>query len=212
MNETANAYEIVKTYNPAATNAPFFTNHDMSRASGFLRRDPELIKTAWGLSLMQPGDAFVYYGEELGMSGSGKDENKRAPMYWTDEAGAEGMTSGPPGMEDMTHNFPPVVQQIGDPGSIYTYIRDAVRLRGKYPHIGRGTFKVMSVDAGAKAGAALRAWQGSEIIVAYNASKEPVTLTLPGVLQDALSATGELPQQQGDSVILPGYCIAVLTL
>jgi len=212
LKETAAAYESARAYNPDATNAPFFTNHDMSRASGFLRRDPDLIKTAWGLSLMQPGDAFIYYGEELGMSGSGKDENKRAPMYWTDEAGAEGMTSGPPGMEDMTHSFPPAVQQAGDPDSIYSYVRDAVRLRGKYPHIGRGTFEVIPADAGAKAGAAIRVWQGSEIVIAYNVSSEPAVLTLPGVLQDALSATGELPQQQGDAIILPGYCIAVLTL
>ncbi|MCL2486356.1 MAG: alpha-amylase family glycosyl hydrolase, partial [Oscillospiraceae bacterium] len=71
------AQELIKEYNPGGTAAPFFTNHDNPRAAGFLRRDANLIKTAWGMSLMQPGDAFVYYGEELGMTGSGKDENKR---------------------------------------------------------------------------------------------------------------------------------------
>jgi len=210
LKKTADAYEAVKSRNPAATNAPFFTNHDMSRASGFLRRDPVLIKTAWGLSLTQPGNAFVYNGEELGMTGSGKDENKRAPMFWTEDKYAPGMTFGPPGVDDMTHNFPPAVQQVGDSDSIYTYIRDAVRLRGKYPHIGSGTYEIINLDAGVKVGAVRRAWQGSEIVIVYNISSEPVTLTLPGVLEDALSATGELPEQQGDSLTLPGYCIAFL--
>ena len=217
LQKTADAYEAVKAYNPGATNAPFFTNHDMARAVGFLRRDQNLIKTAWGLSLMQPGDAFVYYGEELGMTGSGKDENKRAPMYWTDEKYAVGMAYGPPGMDDISHNFAPAVQQVGDPDSIYSYVRDAVRLRAKYPHIGRGAFEVFDVlvtafEVQPKVGAARRVWQDSEIIVAYNVSSESVTLTLPGTLQEALSATGEQPEQQGDSITMPGYCIAVLTL
>jgi len=217
LRKTADAYKTIKDYNPGATNAPFFTNHDMARASGFLRRDPNLIKTAWGLSLTQPGDAFVYYGEELGMSGSGKDENKRAPMYWTEEKYAAGMAYGPPGIDDISHNFPPALQQVRDPDSIYTYVRDAVRLRAKYPHIGRGAFEVLDVlvvafDVQPKVGAARRTWQGSEIIVAYNVSSESVTLKLPGTLADALSATGEQPTQQDDSVIMPGYSIAVLTL
>ena len=210
--QTALALESAREHNPDATNAPFFTNHDMARAAGFLRRDANLIKTAWGLSLTQPGDAFVYYGEELGMSGSGRDENFRAPMFWTDEAGALGMTAGPPEMGDISHSFPPAVQQVGDPDSIYSYIRDAVRLRRAYPHIGRGTFEVMDVGGGAVAGAVLRAWQGSEIVVAYNISDEPVTLTLPGTLQDYLSATGEQPGQDGDAVTLPGFTIVVMGL
>ena len=148
------------------------------------------------------------------MSGSGKDENKRAPMFWTDEDGAPGMALGPPGMDEMTHSFPPATQQVADPDSIYSYVRDAVMLRGKYPHIGRGTFEVLPVAGDSKAGAVLRAWEGSQIVVAYNVSAEPATIALsvPGVLSDVLSATGEMPVQDGDSITLPGYCIAILVI
>jgi glycosidase len=126
-----------------ATLAPFFTNHDNARALGFLKRDPYLIKTAWGMSLMQPGDAFVYYGEELGMAGSGKDENKRAPMYWTDNARAEGMSFGPPGMDTQQQVFAPAYEQVNDPNSIFSYVRTAVRLRAEFKEIGRGSFEVL---------------------------------------------------------------------
>jgi len=211
LQQTAAAYLAVKTLNPDATNAPFFTNHDMARAAGFMRRDSNLIKTAWGLSLTQPGDAFVYYGEELGMSGPGKDENKRAPMFWTEKGDEAGMTDGPPGMEEVTHGFPPADAQVGDPDSIFSYVRSAVLLRAKYPHIGRGTFDVIQTGEN-RAGAAGRIWQDSEINVAWNVSAETVTLTLHGTLADYLSATGEKPVQDGETLTLPGYTIAILVL
>ena len=213
LQRTAAALDAAIISNPTATNAPFLTNHDMARASGFLRRDPNLIKTAWGLSLTQPGNAFVYYGEELGMSGSGRDENKRAPMFWTDDIASDihGMTYGPPEMEQMTHGFPPATEQISDPESIYAYVRDAVMLRRKYPQIGSGSFEVISAGAGDKSGAVLRTWHDSSIVVAYNVSSEETRLTLQGTIADVLSATGEQPRQDGDNLILPGYCIVVLT-
>ena len=203
LDATANA-------NPSATLAPFFTNHDLSRAAGFLRRDANLIKTAWGLSLTQPGNAFVYYGEELGMSGSSRDENKRAPMFWTEEDSAPGMTSGPAEMETVTHGFPPAVEQVGDSTSIYAYVREAVLLRQKYPHIGSGSFEPLSLGSNGKSGAVLRSWQDSSIIVAYNVSPEETSLMLTGTIADTLSATGEQPRQDGETLVLPGYCIVVL--
>lgn len=211
LKKVESAQQVIKSYNPDGTSAPFFTNHDQARAAGFLRRDANLIKTAWGLSIMQPGDAFVYYGEELGMSGSGKDENKRAPMYWTDELQAFGMTAGPPDREVQENGFKPVIEQIGDPDSIYNYVRDAVRLRRMYPHIGRGSFEVIHSDAGSKAGAVRRVWQGSAIVIVYNVSADAAMLTMQGTLLDYLSATGEQPALNKGVLALPGYCIAILS-
>lgn len=210
LNKIAAVQQTIVSYNPKGSDAPFFTNHDMSRASGFLRRDAGLIKTAWGLSLTMPGDAFVYYGEELGMTGSGKDENKRAPMFWTDDPQAPGMTLGPPDREAQANSFPPAVEQAGDPDSIFAYITNAVRLRRAYPQIGRGTFEIIPASSGTKACAVRRAWLDSEIIIVYNVSADSVEFALPGVLQDFLSATGEQPSQDGGVLTLPGYCIAVL--
>ena len=211
LQRTVKACEAIASANPGATNAPFLTNHDMARAAGFLHRVENIIKTAWGVMLTQPGNAFVYYGEELGMSGSGKDENKRAPMFWTDEEGAPGMASGPPGMEEVTHAFPPAIEQVGDPESIYTYVREAVLLRERYPHISSGSFEAIPVDAGDKAGAALRTWQGSSIIVVYNVSSDEARFDLGGTIGGVLTATGEQPQQEGDTLVVPGYCIVVLS-
>ena len=86
--------EALLAANENAIDAPFYTNHDMARSSGYFtgKNASDKLKLSAALNLPMPGNAFVYYGEELGMKGSGKDENKRAPMYWT--AGAATDSSG----------------------------------------------------------------------------------------------------------------------
>lgn len=53
---------------------------------------------------MMNGNVFVYYGEELGMSGSGRDENKRAPFVWSNKD-LTGRTKGPEAMEEVIHTY-----------------------------------------------------------------------------------------------------------
>jgi glycosidase len=207
--------EIAQYGSDTAADAPFFTNHDMARAAGFLRRDPQLIKTAWGMNLMMSGDAFVYYGEELGMGGSGKDENKRAPMYWSDAADTTELTSGPPNMDKQTNTFAPAAGQITDDSSILNYVRKAVRLRAQYPAIALGQTEALQTSVSPAVGAAAKTYNGQRVVLLYNLgaaaqTAEPVSGSW-GNLADYLSATGEAPTQNGQSVSLAPYTIAILT-
>ena len=96
----ANEENLYSSVNDHFINAPFYTNHDMPRSAGYYGDDDgPRTKLAGALNLLMTGNAFVYYGEELGMTGSGKDPNYRAPMYWiseeeynTADAGAENGT------------------------------------------------------------------------------------------------------------------------
>ena len=87
------------------------------------------------------------------MKGSGKDENKRAPMYWTagetsasnetlpaflDDVSA-GMCKGPKAMDYFKMKYPALDEQTTDPCSIYNYFKKAIRLRNTYPVVARGT-------------------------------------------------------------------------
>ena len=79
----ANEENLYSSVNEHFINAPFYTNHDMPRSAGYYADDDgPRTKLAGALNLLMTGNAFVYYGEELGMMGSGKDPNYRAPMYW----------------------------------------------------------------------------------------------------------------------------------
>ncbi len=131
--------ELYSSYNADYVNAPFYTNHDLARSAGYYAGDDgSLTKMAGAMNLFMSGNAFVYYGEELGMKGAGKDENKRAPMYWTKDADAEGMCTGPADMESFEMKFDSFEEQQEDEWSIYNYYRCAIKIRNAFPAISSG--------------------------------------------------------------------------
>ena len=149
--------EMYASMNPYYVNAPFYTNHDMDRGAEFYAGDGGAasgneasggsgaagngrarVKIAEALNLLMTGNAFVYYGEELGMKGAGRDEARRAPMYWSDDPHAPGICAGPPGMGEVRMEYGSWEKQKGDPASILNYIREAVRIRESQPVIARG--------------------------------------------------------------------------
>ena len=73
-----NTQELYGSYSDTYIDAPFYTNHDMARSAGYYSGDYSEAQTKLGnaMNLLMSGSAFLYYGEELGMKGSGKDENK----------------------------------------------------------------------------------------------------------------------------------------
>ncbi len=154
---------ISGTYD-TAIDAPFYTNHDMARSAGYYTGSggDDKLKLAYGLSLIMGGNSFIYYGEELGMKGSGKDENKRAPMQWTSEGSGSAddsiMCDGPKDMEKFEMPYPPLDEQATDPYSIYNYYKKAIRLRNTFPVIARGKTQPVGVlsDETSGVGAFLR--------------------------------------------------------
>jgi alpha-amylase len=77
--------------------SPFLTNHDRERVMYFLGNDIAKAKIAASALLTSPGTAYLYYGEELGMSqpDAGEDHRyRRAIMPWNDDANAGFNTSG----------------------------------------------------------------------------------------------------------------------
>src|SRR4051812_35713876 len=60
--------------------APFLRNHDQPRARTEVGGSMAKAKTASLLMLTMPGIPFVYYGEEIGMTGGKPDERLRTPM------------------------------------------------------------------------------------------------------------------------------------
>ncbi len=172
--------ELYESVNPDYVNAPFYTNHDMARSAGYFvgRGSQNMVKMAGALNLLMGGNAFVYYGEELGMKGSGKDENKRAPMQWTslesNNVDVRGMCQGPKDMEKFEMPYPPLDEQANDPYSIYNYYKKAIRMRGTYPVIARGKTLAIEELSGEKLGAFVKYMpaEGSDI----NASGDGVSL------------------------------------
>ncbi|HKL99662.1 MAG TPA: alpha-amylase family glycosyl hydrolase [Mobilitalea sp.] len=205
----------LQKYSSTTIDAPFFTNHDTARAAGYFPGDLIKTKMAAGLNLMMSGNAFVYYGEELGMSGSGRDENKRAPMYWS-ETDSTGMTDGPENMETVTHQYGALEEQIGDTMSIYHYYKSAIRLRNENPEIARGEYALMSGFTDLDICAITKTYQGSTIILLYNISDAQKTITVSKAdysyegIRGYLSTNGEEVLLEGENLLLPPYSIVIL--
>ena len=221
---------LYASHNPAFVNAPFYTNHDMARSAGYYAYDDGArTKLSGALNLLMTGNAFIYYGEELGMKGSGKDENKRAPMYWVtkgeEAAGSkeegilsERMTAGPPDMDKVDMKFEGFDRQKEDPYSIFHYYRNAILLRNAFPVIARGRTGVVDEMTGDGTCAFLRTAEGLEsVLIVINSTEEAQTLSLSGEgagfenLSGVLTVSEEEVRLEDGQLILPPFGIALLT-
>lgn len=129
----------------------FLTNHDNDRIAGFFRSDGIKIKKAAGLYLLTAGNPYIYYGDEIGAAGSrggsNTDANRRLHFNWGDNRA----TQDPEGANYTgVQKFGSVLDQTDDKDSILTYYRQAIRLRNRFPEIGRGVMEAYAVDGEGK--------------------------------------------------------------
>jgi glycosidase len=119
--------------------ATFLTNHDQNRTFTVLGEDEGKAKAAAGLYLTLPGVPFLYYGEEIGMTGAGDHLNIRTPMQWTDGDEA-GFTTGTP-WRPVNGNYVDynVAEESADPNSLLEWYRRLVHVRNSSPALRQGT-------------------------------------------------------------------------
>lgn len=215
--------ELFAGYNPAYINAPFYTNHDMGRSAGYYAGENSEAQTKMGnaLNLLMSGNVFLYYGEELGMKGSGKDENKRAPMYWSKDETAPGICSGPPDMDTVQMKFDSLEEQSQDENSIYNYVKAAIRLRNQNPEIARGTVAFHENVSNEQICVISKTYQDREIVLVFNTSAQPASVSLDQVAVGdktaaELEVLGELltgeegVERTQTEAVMPAYSVLVL--
>ena len=204
--------------NPDYIDAPFLSNHDVGRIYGFVNGDELRIKMAGAMNLFMSGSAFVYYGEELGMSDGGdNDPSKRAPMYWNADRN-DGTTGLPPGCV-LPSEYPmgSLEEQKDDESSVYNYYRQAIAIRKALPVISHG---VPTAETALNVGcvsAVRKTWNDQECIILMNIDDDAAgaQVDLSGYsdwdLTAILSANGEPIELKDNVLSLPAYGIAVLT-
>ena len=147
--------------------APFLTNHDMGRSAGVLMNDAGKMRAAAAAYLLAPGRPTVYYGEEIGMNGSGRDENKRLPMLWGEDA----FTCNPPEKADQKQRLKVGVNaQEADAASLLSVYRRLIALRNHTPEIDAAQGEAL--DLGVKA---LYAIRYGEVTVVINMGKKEIS-------------------------------------
>ncbi|MEW5940069.1 MAG: alpha-amylase family glycosyl hydrolase [Chloroflexota bacterium] len=133
------AYKFSLNNMPNGNYATFLANHDQNRVMTVLNGNVEKAKVAAALLLTAPGTPFLYYGEEIGMTGAKPDEMIRTPMQWSADANA-GFTLGVP-WEPVNPDFAQVnvAAQTDDPASLLAHYRALVRLRNAHPALRTGS-------------------------------------------------------------------------
>jgi len=125
--------EVATSY-PEDTLATFLTNHDQNRVASQLAGDPAGLRLAAALLLTGPGVPFIYYGEEIGMTGAKPDERIRTPMRWEPTPPGFGFTTATPweaaSVDPMGTD---VATQAVDSGSLLSTYRSLIRLRAAHP-------------------------------------------------------------------------------
>ncbi len=166
--------------------SPLLGNHDMKRALTALGGDVARAKLAATLLLTLPGLPFVYYGEELGMSGDKPDPRLRTPMQWAPERGV-GFTAGtpwePPQPDSMTTN---VQVEDADPGSMLNLYRRLIHLRAGDPALGVGRLVPLTATSPHVAAYVRRDGERAVLVVANLGSAAAAGVTIA-------SAPGALP-------------------
>ena len=171
---------------PAYRWSPFLTNHDQTRTLTALGGDVGRAKLAATLLLTLPGLPFVYYGEEIGMTGDKPDERLRTPMQWSPRSGV-GFTTGKPWeapqADSLTTN---VAVENRDPKSLLNLYRQLIHLRKQNEALATGTLLPLSTSS-AQVAAYLRRTSRRAVLVVANLGGAAVSAVAIG------SANGALP-------------------
>jgi len=143
----------------------FVTNHDQNRALNQLYNSKEKMIQAAANYLMQPGISWIYYGEEIGMTGVKPDERIREPFKWVEE--------GQPNSKwtpTIANKSTSLEEQRNDEDSYFEIYKQLVDIRQNSDVIKTGDIKV--VEFGKKIFAFKRTLGEEEIFVISNFSDE----------------------------------------
>lgn len=200
----------------SAIPAIFLDNHDVNRITGAIgRSETAKTKMAYGMAAMMNGCMYTYYGTEIGMVGSGKDENKRIAMLW-DSDNTAGMCKNPAGATQSEYAYPGVKQQQSDKNSLLNYHKAINLLRNKYPAIARGTMEFLDDCSDDHVLAVKKTWNDQTVYIVVNLHEENTANvnmeSYSGLkLADSVSATEGKTELKNQVLVLPAYTIAILT-
>ncbi|GFZ31842.1 alpha-amylase [Clostridium zeae] len=143
--EIKDNYDTLKEKNKNFVPAPFLSNHDQNRVMDNLG-DSEKMKMAAAIYLTLPGTPYIYYGEEVGMSGSKPDENIREPFIWDNKDSSKNTK-----WMESTNDIDKVALNVqkADKDSIYNFYKKLLELRNNYKALRLGDVdKVETNDSG----------------------------------------------------------------
>jgi len=200
---------------PAVRWSPFLRNHDQTRTRTELGGSLERARLAATLLMTFPGLPFIYYGEEIGMSGDKPDPRLRTPMHWARRRAA-GFTRGTPWESLQPDSFTAnVASEDADRTSLLNLYRSLIHLRANNSALGSGELLPLEGGSDAVAAYVRRARDRAVLVVANLGASSLSTPTLysrerllpPGLytVKDLIGTTQPAPLRIGSDGRIKNY-------
>ena len=173
---------------PQGTYATFITNHDQERTMSAFFKDIDLARLASSVLFTGPGVPFIYYGEEIGMTGTKPDPNLRTPMQWSAEHAAGFTTGAAWGSVNRNYTEVNVAAQTEDPNSLLSYYRTLIHLRNNHAALRVGEFTLLNTDHDSVL-AFLRHSQEETLLVIINLGEEAASQVTLSVNRSPLAGS-----------------------
>ncbi len=210
--------ESIKERNPNAIDCSFLSNHDMVRSAASLGKKVENEKMAAMFYMLAPGNPYIYYGEELGLLGSEKDNDGtyRLPMPWTGDEYDK--------IPVMNVTFDVAKASIvdtadkaqKDSNSLLSTYKQLITLKLQNPEIARGTISKIVETANDYMAGYVTEYDGKKVLVMYNASTDKsADTTLDSEWQGIVGEvhaqnTDKKAEFSGNKLTLPPQSVVVI--
>ena len=179
-------------------NAMFLSNHDQVRIANSLEaKGLDYEKFAANVSMLAPGNSFIYYGEEIGMTAPQTDSDAyyRLPMVF-DSGKLQKIDV--PGTGESDNKAPSgggVAQQLKEDDSLLNHYRRIIQIKLQNPEIARGSVAKQVKFDDTAIGAYVVEYKGSKLMVIHNFSTED---------SEELTITDEMLKNAAVRADLPG--------
>jgi alpha-amylase len=194
--------------------ALMLSNHDQTRVMTALRGNVDHARMAAAMLLTLPGNTFIYYGEELGMSGTKPDERIREPFPWAIKPGDAAETSWE-ASRNRGDGSVSVEAEDETPRSLLNHYRKLLAWRSAEPALREGTI-ASYVTGNSSIVSYVRALDKEQLLVLHNLSGQPQTVMLkvtkqqPTVFSKLALTTTDGAKLDGQALEIPAYTTVVL--
>jgi len=207
----------------------FLENHDTPRFSYGVKGNTDQLKLGAALNLLLGGVPSIYYGQELGMSGTNaalgatdaNDIPNRSAFEWNKSDQGKGMAywynAKGPWRKTFNNDVPDdgisLEEEQSDPNSLWNFYRKMISIRKAHPEISHGRYQTLKNDND-QVFSFMRSNGNKNLVVAVNLSDKPVKVHIGlGGSKSLKTLYGEgNPTVSADavSVALPAYGVYVL--
>lgn len=203
--------DLYASVSPGFVDATFLSNHDQNRVMSVFEGDRAKAQLAAAMLLTLPGSPYLYYGEEIGMTGMKPDPNIREPFLWEKRESDKARTRWIEPRHSMDTTVVPAMDQLKDPASLLNFYKRLIALRNGSRALTFGAIEPIEI-ARSEVCAFERTVDGESLLVVHNVSTTEITLPRSGRVQPyaTILFTHGGAGVRSDQLLLPARSTLVL--